>query len=66
MHLLSSQKTSFSLAICGKCLKYSVAFPVAFFEQLASHVSADIPQLKLPGMKFFLIHTGMVVHLLQN
>ena len=27
-----------------------------FLKQLASHVSADTLQLKLQGMKFFLIH----------
>ena len=58
MHLLSSEKISFSMAICRKYLERSVVFPVDFFlKQLVSHVSADILQLKkFPSMKFFLIH----------
>ena len=31
MHLLSSDKISFSMAICCKCLEYSVVFPVDIF-----------------------------------
>ena len=31
MHLLSSEKTSFSMVICCKCLENSVVFPVDLF-----------------------------------
>ena len=31
MHLLSSEKISFSMAICRKCLEHSVVFPVDLF-----------------------------------
>ena len=59
MHLLSSYKISFSMAICRKCLEHSVVFRVyLFLKQLASHVSAVSLQLKFPSMKFFLIHPG--------
>ena len=57
MHLLSSEKMSFSMAICRKCLKHSVFFPSKpFLKQHASHVSADTLQLEFPCMKFFLVY----------
>ena len=57
MHLLSSDKIYFSMAICRKSLEHSVVFPVdLFLKQLASHVSAATLQLKLTGMKVFFIH----------
>ena len=57
MHLLSSEKIYFSMAICCKSLEHSVSSR-PFLKQLASHVSADTLQMKFPGMKFFLIHPG--------
>ena len=58
MHLLSSEKISFSMAICRKCLELLVFSSRPFLKQLASHDSADTLQLKFQGMKFFLIHPG--------
>ena len=60
MHQLSSEKMSFSMAICHKCLEHPVVFPadLFFLKQLASHVSVNTLQLKFPGMKFFPIHPG--------
>ena len=58
MHLLSSDKISFSMAIWCKCLEYSCFSSKPFLKQLASHVSATTLQLKFPGMKFFLIDPG--------
>ena len=55
MHLLSSDKIIFSMALWHKCLEYLFSSkPV--LKQLASHVSAAMLLLKFPGMKFFLIH----------
>ena len=48
MHLLSSEKRSYSVAICHKCLEHSVVFPAhLFLKQIASHVSGDTLQLNL-------------------
>ena len=56
MHLLNSDKISFSMAIWRKCLEHSVFFASKpFLKQLASHVSTATLQLKFLGMKFFII-----------
>ena len=57
MHLLSSDKISFSMAIWCKCLEHCCFSSKHFLKQVASHVSAATLQLKFPGMKFFLIHS---------
>ena len=49
IHLLSSEKISFSMAICGKYLEHSVAFPV-------DHFWSNLHLISFQGMKFFLIH----------
>ena len=58
MHLLSSDKISFSMAKWCKCLEHCCFSKKPFLKQLASHVSATTLQLKFIGMKFFLIHAG--------
>ena len=59
IHLLRSEKTSFSIAICCECLEHSVVFPVdLFLKQFISHVSANTLQLKFPTMQFFFISPG--------
>ena len=58
MHLLSSDKLSFSVAIWPKCLEHCCFSSKSFLKELTSRVSASTLQLKLLGMKFFLIHPG--------
>ena len=41
IHILSSEKISFSMAICCKCLEHCCFSRRPFLKQLASHVSAD-------------------------
>ena len=43
MHLLSSEKISFSMTICRKCLEHSVVFPVGFFWSNLHVIFSRIP-----------------------
>ena len=58
MHLLSSDKISFSMTIWRKCLGHCCFSSKPFLKQLAYYVSAPTLQMKFPGMKFFLIQPG--------
>ena len=56
MHLLSSDKIFFNgymAQVFGTICSFSSK---PFLKQVASHVSAAMLLLKLPGMKFFLIY----------
>ena len=56
MHLLSSEKIFFNGNMSQVFGTLCCFFSRPFLKQLASHVSADSPQLKSPRVKFFLIH----------
>ena len=60
MHLLMSDKLSFSMAIWHKTKVWNTCCfsSKPFLKQLASHVSAATFHLKFPSMIVFLIHPG--------
>ena len=55
MHQLSSEKMSFSMAICHKCLEHPVVFPadLFFFEATCISCFRQYPSAEVPGYEVF-------------
>ena len=66
MHLLSSDKISFSMAIWRKCLEHSVVFPGNLFEATCISCFCCYPSVEIPGCEVFSHPSWALKHFLEG